>query len=123
MKRLIGKVVVAGLVASGAVVALGGPSSALPDDPCLDEANYLRQESLFTTAEANALDTYLAWQSADYYVNPLSGEEMWAADTPGGTVEVHSLASYNTHLVDSDIAYIREQVAHASFELNVEICP
>lgn len=123
VKRLIGKLVVAGLLASGAGVATAGPSSAVPRDVCMDEANYMQQESLFQTAEDDAFDVYTAWQNAEHYTNPVSGEETWAADLPTGTVYVHTLGSYNYNLWDSVDAYAGAVASHASFESTVDICP
>ena len=123
MKRLIGEFVLAGLLSGASVVAVAGPSLAVRDDPCMDMANSMRQEVLFTDAESAAVDYYMAWQNADHYVNPVSGEETWAAATNSGTIYVHTLGSYNWHLVDSADAYIEELAAHYSFELNVDICP
>jgi hypothetical protein len=94
LKRLIGKFLVAGLLAGGALFAAASPSSALPRVPCMDQAHYNQQVQWYENSTFNYLSQLMAWQSADHYINPLSGQETWAAHLSGNIVKVYTYGDY-----------------------------
>src|SRR5436190_258608 len=94
MKRMIGQLVVAGLLSGGAMFAAASPSSALPDNRCMDEQHYVQQVQWYEDWTFSYFVSLEAWQNADHFVNPLSGQETWAADVSGNIVMVNTYTDY-----------------------------
>ena len=111
LKRLIGKFLVAVLLSGGAMLVAAGPSSALPRDSCMDEAHYVQQVQWYTDSAFNYFSSLMGWQNADHYINPLSGQQIWAADVSGTILNVYTYADYVGRVdkaqYDSDTAYAR----------------
>src|SRR6476660_5735312 len=61
MKRLIGTFMVSGLLASGAALAAASPSSAMPDNHCLDQQHYDQAFSNTVDQATTAFNDYEAW--------------------------------------------------------------
>jgi len=95
MKRIIGGSLIAAVLAGGATVAMAPPSSALPRDICMSEAQYIHQDGLFADHESATFDIYMAWQNADHLIIPISGVDMWVAHEPQGDRYVYGFADYN----------------------------
>jgi hypothetical protein len=122
MKRTIGMVVGGSVMAAGATVLSATASSALPRDPCMDATNYWEQASWYETQTDNYFDQMLAWQNADHYLNPLSGQETWTAYGSSGTTSVFNLTDYNHKLGSSQSDYSTMYAAMVDFETNTAVC-
>ena len=122
MKRIIGGSLIAAVLAGGATVAVAPPSSALPRDICMSEAQYIHQDGLFADHESETFDIYMAWQNADHLIIPISGVDMWVAHEPQGDRYVYGFADYNRVLLDALADNVDAIAAKISFENSVVIC-
>jgi hypothetical protein len=109
LKRVICRFLVTGLLSGGAVFVAASPSSALPRNACMDQAHYNQQVQWYADWAFNYFSSLMAWQNAAHYINPLSGQETWAADVSGNILKVYTYADYVGRVdkaqYDSDAAY------------------
>jgi len=88
LKRVIGRLVVVGLLSTGVALVEASPSSALPRNGCLDEAHWWAQVSQLSQAAEHAYEDYTLWQNANIY--DYNGQQRWYVILDNG------------HVVDSD---------------------
>jgi len=119
MKSTIGKLLAVLLLASGLGLLAASPSSALPRDICMEEAEYLHADSWYQAQTINYFDVMMGWVNADHYTNPLSGQETWTANG----VYVYSLADYDHKLSSSQYDYGHSYAQMLNFENNTNVCP
>jgi hypothetical protein len=98
LKRMIGRFVVAAVLSGGAMVAVASPSSAVRDNPCMDAANYNSQVQWYQDQWSASFDVLEAWENADHYVNPVTGQEVWEATYLGGTHTAYSQSDVNQNI-------------------------
>jgi hypothetical protein len=122
VKSLIGKFLVAGLLSGSALFAAASPSSALPRDPCMDQTNYDLQYQYYEDTAFHYYDVWDAWQNADHYVNPLSGQEVWSADEFGFIVSVYRYQDYTLMLSGAQNRYNTAYANWANFVDRTTIC-
>jgi hypothetical protein len=98
LKRLIGKFLVAVLLAGGAMFVGASPSSAARDVHCMDEQHWLSNVQNLTNSYVDAAAVLSNWQNAYYYYDSFSGSQVWQADVLGVTQQVYFLSDYNTRV-------------------------
>jgi hypothetical protein len=120
LKRLIGKLVVAGLLSGVAIFVAASPSSAARDNPCMDAAHYSQQLDDYTTA---ALETYQrlnAFENATSLVTPIA--TVYAVDL-NGTTQYYGESAYITELQNAQHVYDQSQYYLDYFVDTTDICP
>ena len=121
MKRLIGTFMASGLLASGAALAAASPSSAMPDNHCLDQQHYDEAYTAAVDKAFTAFDDYQAW------VNPTviyqgGDSSVYIAYTSQGTEIAPTYTMYQGYLNDARHASDLASEAVADFPDLYTVC-
>ena len=104
MRRIIGHLLVVGVLSTCAGVAAAGPSSAMPRDPCMDEINWWSKLSQLTQEAEHAYSDYVLWEDANVYTD-LAGNQRYYVTLDNGQIvdsddfnalHTHQAVTYNT---------------------------